>query len=54
MNAKVKIGFGLAILVVGIISYSKYIKPKANKSSQLPLAYDNSKISPSVKAAMGL
>lgn len=54
MNTALKIGIILLIVVIGVLSYSNYIKPKANKASKLPLAYDNSKINPAFKTALGL
>ncbi len=54
MNTATKIGIGAAVLFIGVFSYTKYAKPKLNKTSQLPLAYDNSKINPAYKSALGL
>lgn len=54
MNTKAKIGIGLLVVAIGVFGYSKYVKPKANKSTKLPLAYDNSKINPAFKAALGI
>jgi hypothetical protein len=54
MNTSTKIGIGVLVVGLGVFAFSKYIKPATNKKSKLPLAYDNSKINPTFKKALGI